>query len=361
MAQNQEFAFTKRKEKGDPLFPPFLDGSVCFGFCHIKNDKGNACGMKNVDCFGHHAFICPCTSKHTEHNAIRNVINSEAKGLGFISEKEVALPQFSHRADNLLTDLETGKLPYAIDITIRACHQQGIATVERVVNAAVREKRKEFATKDGNGRKEAEVFVVPFVMTSMGNIDAGATKFLNTLKDKDPFKTRKMMDLISVQHAKWIAVRLRRCLGFHSRTLEESKGKIYLQPPKGPKHDRSKQGKKGEFARLSSVLSQQSGSQEKESARATRAKGSKPAPKRLVKPCASPLHPRETQSTPAESGWTQSVREELQGDDSALSALAVMESFDEREPFSQDIPFSRGIRRAESAGAFSRFGEQHAP
>ena len=55
------------------------------------------------------------------------------------------------------------------------------------------------------------------------------------------------------------------------------------------------------------------------------------------------------------------MREELQGDDSALSALAVMESFDEREPFSQDIPFSRGIRRAESAGAFSRFGEQHAP
>ena len=105
--------------------------------------------------------------------------------------------------------------------------------------------------------------------------------------------------------------------------------KIYLQPPKGPKHDRSKQGKKGEFARLSSVLSQQSGTHEKESARATRAKGSKPAPKRLAKPCASPLHPRETQSTPAESGWTQSVREELQGDDSALSALAVMESFDE--------------------------------
>ena len=123
-------------------------------------------------------------------------------------------------------------------------------------------------------------------------------------------------------------------MGFHSRTLEESKGKIYLQPPKGPKHDRSKQGKKGEFARLSSVLSQQSGSRaqaEREGARATRAKGSKkPAPKRLVKPCASPLHPRETQSTPAESGWTQSVREELQGDDSALSALAVMESFDEQ-------------------------------
>ena len=164
------------------------------------------------------------------------------------------------------------------------------------------------------------------------------------------------MDLILVQHE-----RLRRCLGFHSRTLEESKGKIYLQPPKGPKHDRSKQGKKGEFARLSSVLSQQSGSRaqaEREGARATRAKGSKkPAPKRLAKPCASPLHPRETQSTPAESGWTQSVREELQGDDSALSALAVMESFDEGGPFSPGQPFSRGIYRAESDRAFSSSGQ----
>ena len=75
----------------------------------------------------------------------------------------------------------------------------------------MREQQTEFATKDGNGRKEAEVFVVPFVMTSMGNIDASATKFLNTLKDKDPFKTRRVVDLISVQHAKWIAIRLRRC------------------------------------------------------------------------------------------------------------------------------------------------------
>ena len=141
--------------------------------------------------------------------------------------------------------------------------------------------------------------------------------------------------------------------------MEQSKWKIYLQPPKGPKHDRSKQGKKGEFARLSSVLSQPSGSQgqaEREGARATRAKVSKPAPKRLVKPCASPLHSRETPSTPAETGWTQrTVRDELQGNDAALAVLDVMESFD--KPFSQDNPFSRGICRAESDRAFSSSGQ----
>ena len=250
-----DFRISRSYFFGIPLFPPFLqDGSVCFGFCHMKNDKGNTCGMKNVDCFGHHAFICPCTSKHLEHNAIRNVVNAESKGLGFLAEKEVAMPQFDHRADNLLTDLETGKLPYAIDVTIRACHQQGLQTVARVVSAAVKEKQREFATKDDNGRKKAEVFVVPFVMTSMGNIDQGATKFLNTLKKRDPFKAEKLMNLISVQHAKWIAVRLRKCMGFHSKTMEARTGKVYLQPPKGPQHDRSRQGNKGELARFESVL-----------------------------------------------------------------------------------------------------------
>ena len=95
----------------------------------------------------------------------------------------------------------------------------------------MKEKQKEFATKDDNGRKTAEVFVVPFVMTSMGNIDQGAAKFLKSLIKRDPFKAKKMMDLISVQHAKWIAVRLRRCLGFHSKTMEARTGKMYLQPP----------------------------------------------------------------------------------------------------------------------------------
>ena len=137
-----DFRISRSYFFGVPLFPPWQsDGQVCFGFCHMKNDKGNVCGMKNVDCFGHHAFLCPCTSKHTEHNAIRNVVNAECKGLGFITEKEVAMPQFNHRADNLLTDLEADRLPIAIDITIRALHQQGIRTGAKVIEAAVKSKQ----------------------------------------------------------------------------------------------------------------------------------------------------------------------------------------------------------------------------
>ena len=154
-------------------------------------------------------------------------------------------------------------------------------------------------------------------------------------------------------------------------TIEESAQRMFLQPPKGRKHDRSSQGTRGEFARLSSALSQPTGSRETRggdarvsgaTTGARKVKGG-PAPKRLVKPklCASPLHPREreSESSPPETGWTQSGREEL--DDGALEVLAVMESLDD-EPFSQfEPPFSRGIRRAESAGAFLRSGEQHAP
>ena len=90
---------------------------------------------------------------------------------------EDRMPQFNHRADNLLTDLEADRLPIAIDITIRALHQQGIRTGAKVIEAAVKSKQKEFATKDANGRKVAEVIVVPFVMTSMGNIDKIAEFF----------------------------------------------------------------------------------------------------------------------------------------------------------------------------------------
>ena len=266
-----------------------------------------------------------------------------------------------------------------IDITVRALHRQGIRTGAKVIEAAVKSKQKEFATKDANGRKVAEVIVVPFVMTSMGNIDKGATKLLNSLSNRDPLKVKKLKDLISVQHAKWIAVRLRRCMGFHNRSIEESARRMYLQPPKGRRHDRSSQGSRGEFARLSNVLCQRSGPRatREEDTRVSGAtagarRGKGPVPKRLVKPklCASPLHAGESaaESTPAETGWTtqRSVREELEGNGGALAALDLMQSFDDdkREPFSQiQTPFSRGISRAESAGgsAFSRSGEQHAP
>ena len=183
---------------------------------------------------------------------------------------------------------------------------------------------------------------------------------LLNMSNRDPFKVKKLKDLISVQHAKWIAVRLRRCMGFHNRSIEESARRMYLQPPKGRRHDRSSQGSRGEFARLSTVLCQRSGpraTREEDTrvfgatagarrgkgpapkrlgedtrvsgATAGARRGKGPAPKRLVKPklCASPLHAGESaaESTPAETGWTtqRSVREELEGNGGALAALDI--------------------------------------
>ena len=127
------------------------------------------------------------------------------------------MPQVSKRADNVISDPTGDQLPFVLDVTIRALHQQSLSTNNKVLNAAVRQKIREYATKDKNGRRIAEFFFVPFVMTSMGNLDKKAEAFLKKLQKRDPLKAAKLKDLISVQHAHWIAVRLRRCLGFHSR------------------------------------------------------------------------------------------------------------------------------------------------
>ena len=160
--------------------------------------------------------------------------------------------------------------------------------------------------------------------------------------------------------------------------MEARTGKVYLQPPKGPKHDRSRQGKKGEFSRLASVLSQL-GSQSQQSKEHT-AHGSRArliawkhppreriskadlwktgAVRRVTKFCASPLHGEDSGSTEPAFTTQQTVEEELraEGNDGALEVLAVMRSLDdERDPVSQDNNFSRGIDRAQydDDGAFS--------
>ena len=106
----------------------------------------------------------------------------------------------------------------------------------------------------------------------MGNIDKRAHGFLQRMKKRDPVKANKLMDVISVQHAKWIAKRLRRCLGFHNQPLTGRKGEEFS----GQRlHDRSKQGKRGEFPRLQRALSQQFSDLEPRSGSVTRSSKAK--------------------------------------------------------------------------------------
>ena len=143
--------------------------------------------------------------------------------MGFLSSKEVAVPQWGRRVDNEIVD-SSGQLETAyIDVTIRAIHQQNLKTRNAVVQKAVKDKMHAMPSRDEHGRRVICATVVPFVMTSMGSIDKHAHGFLRTCRARNPDRAEHMMNLISVQHAKWIAHRLRRCLGFQNATLSDPK------------------------------------------------------------------------------------------------------------------------------------------
>ena len=93
----------------------------------------------------------------------------------------------------------------------------------------------------------------------MGDLDKKAHAFLRMCKKRNPHRTSKLMDLILVQHALWIAIRLRRCLGFFNQpVLDDFSGSNKRASTKRPKrtHDRSRQGRRGELQRLASAVSQ---------------------------------------------------------------------------------------------------------
>ena len=62
---------------------------------------------------------------------------------------------------------------------------------------------------------------VPFVMTNMGSLDKAAHQFLRKLRKKSRQRTDHLMDVLVVQHAKWIARRLQRCLGHFNKPASE--------------------------------------------------------------------------------------------------------------------------------------------
>ena len=86
----QDFLDSRSFFFGVPLIPPFemRDGLrtdvPTTVTCGIVNLKDQYCGRPS-DCCGHHAFVCPCTSKQIEHNAMRDAINHETKAINRLS------------------------------------------------------------------------------------------------------------------------------------------------------------------------------------------------------------------------------------------------------------------------------------
>ncbi|MEE3273846.1 MAG: hypothetical protein VX217_03250, partial [Acidobacteriota bacterium] len=160
--------------------------------CYITNMHGKQC-TGTVDAWGHGAFTCRHSSRHTEHNAVRNVIQSGSRSIGFLSGKEIWVPEWQHRIDVQNIDLEEdGDLPTSIDVTIRAlCGTKGRqhANPADVHAAAEKSKCKEHPVRDAHGRHVVAGQFVPFSMTTMGGIGPEAAKFLKRCAVRNPDRT----------------------------------------------------------------------------------------------------------------------------------------------------------------------------
>ena len=92
--------------------------------------------------------------------------------------------------------------------------------------------------------------MIPFIMTTFGDVDKHTHAFLTALKKRDPYRAARMMDVLSVQHAKWIATRLRRCLGFYNKDFSSPAVQGASLHTYRPHHH----SKRGEFPRLAHAL-----------------------------------------------------------------------------------------------------------
>ena len=135
-------------------------------------------------------------------------------------------------------------------------------------------KRRECPVKDAEGRHVVQGNFVPFVMSNMGSLDSEAHKFLRKLRKKDSKRTEHLMDVLVVQHAKWIARRLRRSLGFYNQPVGQrpAQQKQQFSPAKNPLRGRLQKLHAGLRAPPSdaAAASSQSGRAGKAAARATK-------------------------------------------------------------------------------------------
>ena len=144
---------------------------------------------------------------------MRDAINHETKAMGFLSSKEVTVPAWRQRPDNELVDPTGQEATAWVDVSIRALVQEKMLPLKQLMKYTVNEKRGKYPLKTSEGHRVVSGDFVPFVMTNMGSLDKAAHQFLRKLRKKSRKRTDHLMDVLVVQHAKWIARRLQRCLG----------------------------------------------------------------------------------------------------------------------------------------------------
>ena len=152
---------------------------------------------------------------------MRDALNHAAKAMSFLSSKEVTVPAWRKRPDNELVDPTGQEATAWVDVSIRALVQEKMLPLKQIVQYAVQEKRGMFPLKNSQGHRVVSGDFVPFVMTNMGSLDKAAHQFLRKLRKKSRQRTDHLMDVLVVQHAKWIARRLQRCLGHFNKPASE--------------------------------------------------------------------------------------------------------------------------------------------
>ena len=195
--------------------------------------------------------------------------------MGFFSSKEVPVAAWRKRPDNEIVDPTGAEATSWVDVSIRALVQESMLPLETLLQNAVRDKRRECPVKDAEGRHVVQGDFVPFVMSNMGSLDSGAHKFLRKLRKKDPKRTEHLMDVLVVQHAKWIARRLRRSLGFYNQPVGQrpAQPKQQFSPAKTPLRGRLQklhEGLRVPPSNPAAAASSQSGRGGKTAARAAR-------------------------------------------------------------------------------------------
>ena len=152
---------------------------------------------------------------------MRDALNHETKAMSFLSSKEVTVPAWRKRPDNEIVDPTGQEATAWVDVSIRALVQEKMLPMKQLMQYAVQEKRGQYPLKTSEGHRKVSGDFVPFVMTNMGSLDKAAHQFLRKLRKKNRKRTDHLMDVLVVQHAKWIARRLQRSLGHFNTPVSE--------------------------------------------------------------------------------------------------------------------------------------------
>ena len=171
------------------------NGDLKMYSCLIMNKKGAICGQL-CDPFGHGAFLCKATTRASDHNHARDIIESMGQAFDFVSSREVVIFPWQKKPDVELVDPRGEVLNILLDITLPALFQQSAASGEDVYKNARKAKAKDYPLRDSQGRRNNPSPCLPFILTSMGGLCSEGHAFLKICRQRNPDKADLMLDVL---------------------------------------------------------------------------------------------------------------------------------------------------------------------